>query len=245
MRTKRFVEIAAACTVLIGLWIGGCATPPPVSSSGPDCAIAGFLQSSGLAKLQQARVRALAIVTIYEKGRSLSNRQYQVFDFKDKIITATAATGTGTWCAEVPAVGEARITGKTTFEDSKSIERTLRLLLHRARGPLNLMDGVEHPACAQDVCLLDEPLVRIAVTGDNRFAVAYYFDRATGLLKYVTSSADRPGGEGTITIYTWQKLPGGGVFPKTIKIMQIGQYALIGEQPVLEASYSDVSVCGG
>lgn len=186
---------------------------------------------------------ALAVVTQHEAGRSLSNRQVQTIDFPGNVIDAKAATGTGVWNATIPAGGEARVTGMTTFENSEAIAKTLRLLLHRLRGPLNLVGGTERIRSIQDVCILDQRLVRVAVEGDTRLAAAYYFDPVTKLLRYVTCGADKPGGEGTVTIYTWRRFPDGKVFPCSLKVVKIGQHVLIGEQPVLEADYSDVRVC--
>ena len=81
---------------------------------------------------------------------------------------------------------------------------------------------------------------QIGVTGDNSKAVAYYFEAATGILKYVTAGADSPGGDGTVTDYEYRSLENGAAFPSLIRINRIGQNVLLGEIPVFLVEISDV-----
>ena len=117
----------------------------------------------------------------------------------------------------------------------------LPTLLHRLRGPYNLVNG-ERPRTPQDTRVGGLPVVRVGVTGDNRNAVAYYFGPITGILKFVSAGADAPGGNGTITSYEYHSLPNGTTFPTLIRVNHIGRHVLLGETPIFQVEISNVKV---
>lgn len=115
----------------------------------------------------------------------------------------------------------------------------MALLLHRLVGPLNLLRGQENVGAVTNVLADGQDLVRVGVTGDRTMAIAYYFDPHGGL-KMVAGGSERPGRQGTVTLYTYQILPNGLVFPKKISLVRTGRHVLVGPSPVMEVEYSDV-----
>jgi len=113
-------------------------------------------------------------------------------------------------------------------------------LLHRLRGPYNLLEGKESARAPQKDQVGGQEVIRVGVTGDNRMAVAYYFGSATGILKYVTAGADSPGSNGTVTSYEYCSLKNGATFPSLIQVNRIGRNVLLGETPVFQVEISDV-----
>jgi hypothetical protein len=116
----------------------------------------------------------------------------------------------------------------------------LRIILHRLRGPLNLYWRGEQAVAAQPLRLEGMDLVRVPVRNSRAGVAAYYFDARTHLLKLATAGADAPGGEGTVTVYTYRRLPGGLAFPSRLAVYRIGRNVLVGDQPVLEVDYQSV-----
>ena len=69
---------------------------------------------------------------------------------------------------------------------------------------------------------------------------AYYFNAETSLLRFATAGGDQPGGDGTVTVYSYRVASNGMAFPAKISVMRIGQHVLIGDRPVLEVEYRQV-----
>jgi len=209
--------------------------------------VAGSVQAiGGLEPWQDAeKVHVTAVVTCFaEDGRAITNRQQQTYDLEDQTITATAETPNGRWSATVG------IDGKVYESDNldaavpgpKRTIEALAVMLHRVLGPLNFLEGLERPHSVHEVRVAGEYLDRVTVMGDNRRAVAYYFDRQTHLLRLVTSGADSAGREGTVTLYQYRMLPDGRMFPGEIRVVNIGRHVLIGQTPVLTVEFSDVRI---
>ncbi|HUS90509.1 MAG TPA: hypothetical protein VM695_01620 [Phycisphaerae bacterium] len=189
-------------------------------------------------------VHFTAIVTSYDKaGRSYTDRQEMEVDLEDGTITSIGGTPQGSWQAAATESGKFSLKADRGVDEAKVEQRmgpTLLTLLHRLRGPYNLLGKRERARTAQDTRVDGQPVVRVAVEGDNRMAIAYYFDATLGVLKYVTAGGDRPGGDGTITLYEYDSLPDGVLFPKTIRVVRLGEHVLIGETPVFEVEISNV-----
>ena len=83
-------------------------------------------------------------------------------------------------------------------------------------------------------------VVRVPVEADRRRAVAYYFDAVTGHLRFVTTGDDRPGGRGTVTVYTYRRYTDGMQFPRRVQVFRFGKHALVGLEKVLEVDLKDV-----
>jgi hypothetical protein len=191
-------------------------------------------------------VSARAVVAVYDaKGSRYVDRQDQEIDFADGKIRAIGRTPSGHWRGRADLEGAGQVSGPL-FGVRKDL-RTLMVaalatMLHRAAGPLNFAFGPEAPRSESPARIAGEDLIRIGVGGDSRRAVAYYFHPKTKTLRYVTSGGDRAGATGTLTEYTYMRLPNGMAFPESIRVVRIGQHALIGPERVLEVDFSAVSI---
>jgi len=185
-----------------------------------------------------------AIVTTYDKdGRKYTDRQEMVADLGQDSIAARGATPGGAWTAVANEGGLTMLSADPGVEKSVVRQRmsmVLPTLLHRLRGPYNLLSGNERARTPQKTQVGGLDAVRVGVTGDNRNVVAYYFDPATGILKYVTAGADTPAGDGTITTYEYRSLPNGATFPCLVRVNRIGRNVLLGETPVFQVEISGV-----
>ena len=185
-----------------------------------------------------------AIVTTYDKdGQKYTDRQKMVADLGAGAISATGATPLGAWTARAGRAGLTSTVADPRVDAalvSRRMGVVLPVLLHRLRGPYNLLDGPEVARSQQTAQIGGMPAVRVGVTGDNSKAVAYYFEPATGILKYVTAGADSPGGDGTVTGYEYRSHGNGATFPCRIRVNRIGTHVLLGEVPVFQVEISDV-----
>jgi len=189
--------------------------------------------------------RFTAIVTTYdEEDKSHTDRQEMFVNFKADTITAVGGTPQGSWKAVADDDGKFKLkAGKAVdkAEVTRRMAATLATLLHRLRGPYNLLGRRERVRTADATRVDGQDVVRVSVDGDNRKAIAYYFDAASGILKFVTAGADRAGREGTVTLYQYDSLPNGAAFPNRIRVARIGRHVLVGRQSVFEVEISDVS----
>jgi len=188
-------------------------------------------------------VDCAAVVRVYDdRGQPYVNRLHQRIDVARAEIIATATTPQGRWRATMDADGEGGVSGAVHPDRWRLIRPALATLAHRVRGPLNLLAGNERADGADTMTVGGYEVVRVGVSGDNRNAVAYYFDAHNGTLRFVTSGADAPGRDGTVTLYTWGMLSNGMAFPRSITVVKIGQNVLIGPETLIEADFSDVEI---
>ena len=187
-------------------------------------------------------VRANALMTVYgEDGRPYVNRQAHRIDVNGRKIRATASTACGNWRARCSGRGKFSLKGRDALKEitPEELQEALSTILHRVCGPMNLLKS-EKAGETERVWLNSKDLVRVPV--ENSEIKAYYFDASSGLLELVTCGSDRPGREGTVTLYAYQTLPGGVVFPKKISVVRTVEHVLIGGALVMEVEYSDVTI---
>jgi len=190
-------------------------------------------------------VRAAAVATWYDaSGRAFADRFRVRFDLRGGTVRAEGATPRGDWRAVVNDDGELTSAAglDATIVGPQRTAETLAVLLHRVRGPLNLLGRRERVHAAGEVKVDGERMTRVSVDGDNRQAIAYYFDRQSNLLRMVSSGADAPGREGTVTLYQYAHGPDGRAFPSKVRLVRIGQHVLVGEEPVVEVAFSEVEI---
>ncbi len=200
--------------------------------------------AGGLKAFKSVRaIRTNAVIVIHDKGGRYVSRQKQVIDINGGIIEASASTGRGPWHATVRDSGRYSFSGSTAGgAGSRQLVSVLATLLHRVRGPLNLLGMGERVMAAEKTRLAGYDVVRVCVEGGYQRAKAYYFDATTGEMRFVACGAKEPGQSGTVTAYEYTILPNGMTFPKRIEVFEIGKNVLIGEKLILEADFADVEV---
>lgn len=193
-------------------------------------------------------VRAKAVVTIREPdGQSYVNTVDLRIDLPGGTLEASGQTGTGAW------QGLAGINGKSALSGAglpgeparqQQIGQALATILHRLRGPMNLLLGSDRPVGPGGEKLIDGTSVTRLVVGGGAFDVkAYYFNKSDRRLGFLTTGGDAPGRHGDVTVYEYQTLRDGLVFPSQIRVVRIGPNMLLGRESsdlLLEATFSDV-----
>ncbi len=159
-------------------------------------------------------------------------------------LKASGRTPKGGWQAVVDPQGQYRLLSYGLSKvglERELLGRTLGLVLHRLRGPLNLLE-MERPLSAERALVGGVDVIRVGVQGPPEEAGAYYFDADSGLLRFVTAGADEPGGAGTVTIYEYSQVADGRMFPQRLRAVKIGRLVLIGDEAVWEADLSNISL---
>jgi len=192
-----------------------------------------------------SRVRADAVMTVYDdRGQAYVNSQRHDIDINGGKLTISAATTQESWRATYTRGGgfslsDASALGRMT---PGRLKDAMSVLSHRLAGPLNLLGGSEKPGAVTRLTIDGKDLVRVAAVAKRPRATAYYFDANAGGLEMVTAGSEQPGGDGTVTLYTYQMLPSGMVFPKTVRVVRTGQNVLVGQSAVMEVEYSNVRI---
>jgi len=234
-----------------GAWVlCGCTlSPKPPAVEARSYTVEAALRAVGGREAWQdvKTVYAHAVVTVYDADGSSNyvDRQDQEIDLASGEIRAVGVTPSGRWRGRANLDGSGQVSGPL-FGAKKQLRKlmaaALGTIVHRAAGPLNFVFGPEVPRGESLARIAGDDVIRVGVAGDSRRALAYYFDPAAKTLRFVTSGGDRPGAKGTITEYTYMRLPNGMAFPETIRVVRIGEHALIGPVRVLEVDFSKVSI---
>ncbi len=235
--------------------IGGCTGAiegGKTSTMNPALCRAAYLslESAGGFKAWQGLsvVGAKAVITIQEpSGQASVNTVDLTIDLPGGTLEARAKTATGVW------QGQAGINGKYTLSGEglpgeparqQQIGQALTKILHRLRGPMNLLLGTDRLAGSGRECMVDGASVVRLPVGEGAFDVkAYYFAKADRRLAFLTAGGDAPGQDGTVTVYEYQTLKGGLAFPRQIRLIHIGSNILVGRESsglVLDVTFSDV-----
>jgi hypothetical protein len=188
-------------------------------------------------------VRAEAVMTLYdERAQPYVNSQLQTYKVHSGRLTIKAATPQDGWTAVYGWGDHFWLFGGSSLKriTPDRLRETMALLSHRLAGPLNLLEKDERPGEVSRVTIGGKKLVRVAVSGKKARATAYYFDAESGKLDMVTAGPEEPNQGGTVTLYTYQTLNNGLVFPRTIRVVKTGRHVLEGTQAVMEVDYSDV-----
>lgn len=247
------MKIARFCVIpLVGLVLCGC-RPVGVKAyeryklgEARETVAASVEAMGGLSVWKRiGEIRTSALMTIYDDGgRAYVNRQQQRIDVNGNSIVAKARTARGRWRATYRHGGRFSLSGAAALDQisPRKVRELLAIVLHRVRGPFNLIHNAEKPLTVKKVWANSQDMVRVGVTGGEAGIKAYYFDAADGLLRMVTAGTDIPGREGTVTLYTYQRLPDGIVFPSKIRVVRTGEHVLVGKIPVMEVEFSEVVV---
>jgi len=189
-------------------------------------------------------IRADAVVTLYdEAGVAAVNRHEQRINLHRGRLWASARVPEGQWSAGTDDWGNVRFDAGGADLPAALKGRLLASLgtmLHRLRGPMNLCGYGETPGPGRPVRVDGVDLVRVAAAGGHADVKAYYFDAGSRRLRFVTAGADRPGEDGTVTVYDYETFPNGMAMPARLSVVKIGEHVLLGDQPVLQVRYSNV-----
>ena len=180
-----------------------------------------------------------AVIAIYDQdGQSHVNRHQHVLNLQRWTLTTKARRPQGPWYASVSPDGKCSFNAPEDVLDSESrarLSRSLPIVKHRLAGPLNLCATRERPGAEKRMRVNGIDVIRVNVEGDTRDAAAYYFDATSSRLRFVTTGDDKPGGRGTITVYSYGDRPGAVQLPQSILVLRFGEHVLVGQEKVLEA----------
>jgi hypothetical protein len=128
-----------------------------------------------------------------------------------------------------------------TSAQKQQIENYLRLILHRLRGPLNLLDGGETPGAVTTVFVASRAMRRVEATGRAELAKAYFFDERYHDLRLITDGKDTPPASGTVTVLTNERVDG-LLLPVEMEVVDAGRDCLIGTHTRMSVQLKDVRV---
>lgn len=254
MRMSLWVIGMGAC--LFGLT--GCASGPRTTMF----SVAGDLEKVDAAKFGVAdwlrnvdTVETTALVTSYDaEGTAYPTIQYLRINPRGKWITARCNLPGGSWTARVYlddwsvtnpiGIGWVSDHGdvQLTDEQEEEIACTLRLILHRVCGPVNLLGGGEKVTAADQVFATGYEMTRFRVKGRPSLARAYFFGDAADQLRLVTQGGWQPTDAGTVTVYRNMRTPDGVVLPSELEVSNLGENSLIGRKKTLSVRLTNIKI---
>jgi len=235
-------------SVLCGALVVGCGqgrTKAPVSAA--ELVVAAAVDDyGGLDRLSRiSTVRAYALVTTYDErgGAHVCGQQLTIRPRAGRIESAGLLPG-GSWRAKVSLDGGGGVStsGRARLSESEKVGITqyLRLILHRVRGPMNLLGGGERPDRLDRVFVATLPLDRVLAAGRPELASAYFFDPATRELRLVTVGDYVAPGSGTVTSFRNARLDNGIMLPTWMEVVNLGANSFVGDRKILTVQFTDV-----
>ncbi len=192
-----------------------------------------------------AEVNAMALVTVYDDtGQARINRHRLSIDVNGRKIKTTAATPTGIWRAEYSETKGLSVKNEEAIDgvSAAQLSQAMALMLHRASGPLNLLDTHEQVTGVSDVCLEGRDLKCLTVNSSQAGPIAYYFDADDSRLRMLGCASQTTDQSETITLYEYQNISETMVFPKSIRVFRTGRHTLVSERPILTVEFSEVTL---
>ena len=248
MDKSRFLTVG-----LLGALLSGCLGPLKLGRThgapqlGParEVVLGAIESMGGLDAWRGADpIRATALVVVYDSdGGAHVDRQDILADLWAGTIRSTGDAARGRWTAKLARGGRLRLSTKGFKADAAMkdrLERTLSLLIHRLRGPLNLWAGREKVEDVSAARILGEQFVRVVAESDGERKLEYYFEPPNGRLRYVVE-VPTGGAAGTLTEYEYTTLGNGLTLPRKIRLAKTGQYTLVSHRNILVVELSDVS----
>ena len=230
---------AAGC----GTWRANAATP-----EARQAVMRVIDHYGGLGNLKNiSTIRGYAVVTTYDPdgARRVRGQDITVRPRAGR-LTATGQLPGGTWRAKVSLDGGAKVSARgglrLSDRDAEQIADSLRLVLHRFRGPMNLLDGGEQADRVESVFVGGYPLRRVGVSGRDELVGAYYFEEATDELRMVTTGQDTHPRDGTVTIYENMRTIEGIVLPATLEVVNLGRDSFVGDRKILSVRFTGLRV---
>jgi hypothetical protein len=194
-------------------------------------------------------IDATATMSIYGKDKDqapyLLDVRLRIRPWADR-ISAEGAIGNGTWSATVDRRGEGSFRTSGTLHDASTpqqIKEALGLLLHRVRGAGNVVFGNEEATDTVDNRIDGIALDCVKVRWTPSKVRSYCFAKDSDLLRFVVAGGQEAGDEGTVTRYdNYTKQANGMIFPMSIRVVKIGEYVLLGSEPILETVFQTVTM---
>ncbi len=197
-------------------------------------------------------LRTTAVVTTYaDDGTAVVRTMRLNVDVNDGVLAAEGNLPGGSWTARITlddwgvlnplGIGWVHDHGDLHLnkQQKQQLARTLRLILHRIRGPVNLLEGGgEEIVAVEDVFVAGYDATRMIAAGRPELALAYFF--SDGQLRMITQGAVEPGGTGEVTVYTTERTAAGAIQPAAFEVMKIGRDSLIGRQKIMAVRLTDV-----
>ena len=247
---KRSSVRMGLAAVLAGLaWMAGCEKPAPdPDAQAARSALQRGLDASGTAEQwkRAVPVRSAVLVSFYEPdgGANIRRMEIRVNPLAGE-MTAWGITPLGPWQLSVRQKDDGTFDMLYEGPDDEAsgwLPRAMAMLLHRIRGPLNVLRGPEQAVSVgpADVGGIDEALTRVGVDSSASASrtQAYYFDAESNRLRLITTHGDTPGQEGLVSEIEFAESPELPILPSRIRIYRIGEFALIGSEKILEATFS-------
>jgi hypothetical protein len=241
---KGFVTLVVLAS---GIALVGCGREGgPPSSQAEQVVMDAAARCGGSKQLGEvSRITGCALVKLYDNEGNATVRGQQFTAYpRLGLIQAQGRLGDGRWHATVAMGGMGVVTGgdaNLSRADKEQIENYLRLILHRLRGPMNLLGGGEKPVEVSTVFVAGRAMRRVAATGRPELAKAYFFDERYRDLRMIADGKDTPPGSGTVTVLDNQHVDG-YLLPVGMEVVEVGQDSLIGRRTRLSVHLENVHV---
>ncbi len=187
------------------------------------------------------QISAKGVFSLYDSSGTAHVKKHQyTIDLNGGKISARSASGQGPWEATVTLAGKCRFTGdgQPPAAKQQAIGLALRTILHRLRGPLNLLRPNSPVSAPQPTRITGVDVLGVETLEDEEL-LQYYFDKTTGALQFLTARPKQPG-QASTTVYTYTRFVDGLAFPKKLTIMKLGEYVQIGNQPLVKVEFSEI-----
>jgi hypothetical protein len=179
-----------------------------------------------------ARLEADMTLVLYNQRRYLLPGRLEVSLARDRLV-AWGSTARGDWKVTTGSTGDIDARGPgLNQKELDLVAPALQVYLRRLWGVWALTGPTRVAGEATDAFVGGKRVTRLAVEGPSDDK-AYYFDKATKQLTFVTTGSDTPSEKGLISRYEYQRLAEPGLaLPNPVRAFEIGDYVLKSSQPL-------------
>ncbi len=240
------VSVAVLAGVLAGC-VGGGLGPVNVEQLGEaaPALMAAAETHNTQARRNVAAIEADALITRYDGATEVVSVQRLRIEPARGRIRSTALYPGGSWQATVGLDGDAdfQTTGRVQLTEAQQAEIAsyLRLILHRVRGPLNLLGGGERPVGVTEVFQAGLRADRVESTGRRELARGYFFELPDHELRMITAGGLEAGQQGTVS-RLWNSEFDGLLLPVAIRVTSLGGDSLLGDRRLMDVEFNRVTI---
>ena len=245
---KRMAMLAVA---LIGMSFAGCGDPwrgdMPTESEQIALAAAGYPDGNHQL-LNMKKITGRAVVTVYDDdGIGRVRGQNFTANLPSGRIKAEGVFPGGTWRGSASVDGNSSVSssgdGSLSDGQKQEIGDYLRLIIHRMRGPVNLLRrGGEDPGQVESLFQSGHPMMRVLSCGREDMATAYFFDKKTCRLRMMSTGDYELPGEGTVTLYEYARTASGVLLPKSLEVVALGPNSFVGSRKIVSVSFECLEI---